>query len=319
MWISKALLAWKSLGWLGESRLMQKGIRIDREPELRNPRLIMAWPDVGHVGLRVVDYLKNKLGAEPFARIEPHDFSVVPWISVREGLIDRLELMKNDFFYWKDPKGGDDLIIFKSEQPTTKTYDYVGLVLDVASMFGVNRLYMAGSFGATGISHSEEPLVLAVVNHPDLKGFLEGYDVKLYPEYKGVGNIHSSFLWFARERNIEAVSLWSPMPYYVARLPFPWSNYPKCSLAIAEKLVAMEKIEVDTGDLAAFARQTETEMAKVYGELYEESKKEFSYPSADVLPTYTDDGCGADKRRRSERDDKRHRGFLWEGETLTGR
>ncbi len=270
---------------------MHKAINLYKQPELRNPILIMAWPDTGHVGLRVVDYLKNKLGAERFGRIEPYDFSLVPWISVKEGLIERLELMKNEFYYWKDPKTEKDLIMFRSEQPTIKPYEYVGLVLDVASQFGVKRLYMAGSFGAMGITHAEEALVLGVMNHPDLRGFLESHDIKLYPEYTGIGNIHSSFLWFARERNIEAVSLWSPMPYYIARLPLPWSNYPKCSLAILEKFVEMESIEIDTRELEASARQTETEMGKTYDELYEQAKKELAYPTVELPPAYTEDAA----------------------------
>ncbi len=268
---------------------MEKAINLYKKPELSNPRLIMAWPDAGQVGLRVVDYIKNKLRAEKFGRIEPHDFSSVPWISVKDGLIEKLDLMKNEFYYWKDTKGENDLVIYRSEQPTTKTYEYVGLVLDVACQLGVKRLYMAGSFGATGMSHSEEPLVLAVINHPSLREPLEKCDIKLYPEYKGIGNLHASFLWFARDRGIEAVSLWSPVPYYIARLPFPWSNYPKCSVAILKKLIQLEHIEVDTGELEAFVRQTGTEMGKVYDELYEEAKKEFTYPTAELPPAYPDD------------------------------
>jgi proteasome assembly chaperone (PAC2) family protein len=271
---------------------MREGITLYGQPELTNPRLIMAWPDTGHVGLRVVDYLKNKLRAKGFARIEPYDFSVVPWVSVKEGLIEKLELMKNEFYYWQDSGGGDDLIIFRSEQPSIRTYDYVGLVLDIACQFGVKRLYTAGSFGATGIVHSEEPMVLGVVNQPDLRELAESHDVKLYPEYKGIGNVHSSFLWFAKERNIEAISLWSPMPYYVARLPFPWSNYPKCSLAILEKIAAMEKIEIDTGELAAFAGQTETEMKKIYDDLLEAAKSDFVHPAAELPTSYADDTTG---------------------------
>jgi proteasome assembly chaperone (PAC2) family protein len=270
---------------------MPKDVNLYKKPDLRNPRLIMAWPDIGHVGLRVVDYLKNQLGTQKFGRIEPYEFSLVPWISVKEGLIEKLELMKNEFYYWKDPQGGSDLIIFKSDQPATKTYDYVGLVLDVASQFGVKRLYMAGAFGATGVTHSEEPLVFGVVNYPDLREFVESHDIKLYPEYQGIGNIQSSFLWFARDRNIEAISLWAPMPYYIARLPLPWSNYPKCSLAILQRLIKMENIPVGTTELETLARQTETEMGKIYDELYEEAKKEFAYPTAELPPAYTDDAA----------------------------
>jgi proteasome assembly chaperone (PAC2) family protein len=266
---------------------MQKAIKLYKEPQLKKPRLIMAWPDTGYVGLRVIDYLKNKLEAKEFGRIEPYDFSLMPWVSVKDGVIEALELMRNGFYYWRNRrKTRSDLIIFKSEQPTAKLYEYVGLVLDVAGQFGVKRLYMAGAFGAMGVTHSEKPPVFGVANQAGLKEFLENYGVRLYPEYKGMGNIHSLTQWLAKERNIEAISLWSPVPHYIARLPFPWSNYPQSSLAILEKLAEMEDIEIDTGELEAFAKRTETEMEKAYDELYEEATKELAYPTAEQPTIY---------------------------------
>jgi proteasome assembly chaperone (PAC2) family protein len=266
---------------------MQKAIILYKEPQLKNPRLIMAWPDTGYVGLRVIDYLKNKLGAKEFGMIEPYDFSSMPWVSVKDGVIEALELMRNGFYYWRSRrKTGSDLIIFKSEQPMAKLYEYVGLVLEVAGQFGVKRLYMAGAFGAVGVTHSEKPPVFGVTNQPDLKEFLENHGVKLYPEYKGMGNIHSLTQWLAKERDIEAISLWSPVPHYIARLPFPWSNYPQSSLTILEKLAEMEDIEIDTGELEAFAKRTETEMGKAYDELYEEAAKEFAYPTVEQPTIY---------------------------------
>ena len=265
---------------------MHRAIKLYKEPELRNPRLIMGWPDTGYVGLRVIDYLKNKLEAEEFGKIEPYDFSSAPWISVQEGVLEALELMRNGFYCWENRQTDHDLIIFKSEQPAAKPYEYIGLVLDVARHFRVSRIYIVGGFAAVGVTHSEKPPVLAVVNHPSLKEFPKVHQVKLYQEYKGIGNIHSLALWIAGERNIEGISLWAPIPHYIARLPFPWSNYPQSSLAILEKLTQMEDIELDTGELEAFANRTEKEMEEIYSQLYKEAEKEFVYPAAEQPAIY---------------------------------
>lgn len=268
---------------------MDETIRLFKRPHLNNARLVMAWPDAGHVGLRVVDHLKRKMKAERLGRIEPYEFSLYPWISVKDGVIERLELMKNQFYYWQDPSMERDVVIYKSEQPAARHHEYVGLVLDLACELGVKRIYMAGSFGATGVSHEEEAAVLGVANYPNLVGLMESNGIKPYPEYKGVGNLQSSFLWFARERSIEAISLWSPMPYYIARLPFPWSSYPKCSLAILKKIVEMEGLDVGTGEIAALVRRTDKEMGKMYEELWEQAKKEFPYQAMEGLPSLADD------------------------------
>ncbi len=255
-------------------------IELQEYPQLKNPRMIIAWPDTGHVGIRVIDYFRNKLEAKKFGQVLPYNFALVPWISVKDGLIETAQFMRNEFYYWKNEQGDHDLVLLKSEQPTSMTYEYVNSVLDVVEQLGVKRIYLAGSFGATGIDHTEPAMVLGVVNRPYLREFLKDHDVKAYPEYKGVGNIHSTLLWFARERTIEAVSLWSPMPYYIARLPFPWSNYPKCSVSIVEKISAMENIQIDVTELKSLVEQTEREMRKVYEELREEAGREVGISSS---------------------------------------
>ena len=269
---------------------MSSEFTLSSEPDLRDPSLIIGLPDVGYVGLRVVDFLKSRLGAEEFGHIEPQRFSTVPWVSVKNGVIEDLELLRNGFSFWKNTAGGNDLVVFKSEQPTARPYEYVETILDVAQHVGVKRVYIVGSFGAVGVTHVEPPAVLGVVNMPYLAELLVESGVQPYPQYKGIGTIHSSFLWFAKQRRLEALGLWSPMPHYIARLPFPWSNYPRASLCIIEKLNAMEGLRVDTRELESLAKRTEDEMSKIYDQLHEEAQNELVYPSGEQTTAYSDQG-----------------------------
>lgn len=255
-------------------------LEVREHPDLKEPRMIMAWPDTGHVGLRVIDYARQKLGARRFGRFRPQSFSLIPWVSVKDGVVENVRYMKNEFYYWKNPGGEHDLVLLKSEQPISRTFEYVTSVLDMAEKLQVKRIYMAGSFGATGLDHLESPMVLGVANDPALRAVMDEHDIKPYPEYKGVGNLQSTFQWFARKKGIDALSLWAPMPYYIARLPFPWSNYPKCAIAILEKLGLLEGLEIDMSDLKTLVRQTEMEMRKVYDELQDEARKESAFPSS---------------------------------------
>jgi proteasome assembly chaperone (PAC2) family protein len=256
------------------------------EPKLRNPRLIIGLPDTGYVGLRVIDYLTTKLEADEFGRIEPREFSSIPWVSVKDGVIEEMEPLRNRFYYWKSPDAGNDLVLFKSEQPTAKHYEYAETVLDVAHQIGVKRIYVVGSFGAFGISHLDPPPVLGVVNSPPQKQLLQDYGIEPYPEYKGIGSIHSLLLWFAKARDMEAVGLWAPIPHYIATLPLPWSSYPRSAERLLAKLTSIERIPVNVGDLEALARLTEGEMAKIYDQLYEESKTEPAHPSGEQSRVY---------------------------------
>lgn len=263
-----------------------------RDLNLRNPRLIIGLPDLGYVGLRVIDYLKSKLGAEELGRIEPQKFSTMPWISVRNGVIEDLELLRNGLHFWMNKSGGNDLVIFRSEQPTARPYEYVEAVLDVAQRVGVKRIYIVGSFGAVGTTHQEPPSALGVVNMPRLTQILVASGVDPYPEYKGIGSIHSSFLWFAKARGLEAIGLWSPIPHYIARLPFPWSNYPRASLCLLQKLNSMEGLGVDEGELEVLAKRTDDEMGQIYDQLHEEARNELVYPSAEQRTAYPEEGLG---------------------------
>ncbi len=261
---------------------------LHKEPNLRNPRMIIGLPDVGYVGLRVIDYLKGKLGAEEFGHIAPHGFSTVPWVSVKNGVIENLELLRNGFHFWRNTGGGDDVVLFRSEQPTARPYEYVEAILEVAERVGVKRMYIIGSFGAAGITHLEPCSALGVVNMPHLTETLTKSGVEPYPEYKGIGTIHSSFLWFAKARRLEALGLWAPMPHYIARLPFPWSNYPRASLCLVQKLNAMEGLGVDTAELESLAKRTEDEMGKIYDQLHEEAKNELVYPSGEQPAAFSE-------------------------------
>ncbi len=266
---------------------------LSKEPNLRNPRLIIGLPDVGYVGLRVIDYLKGKLGAEEFGHIAPHRFSTVPWVSVKDGVIENLELLRNSFHFWKNTGGGNDLVLFRSEQPTARPYEYVEAILEVAERLGVKRMYIVGSFGAAGITHLEPPSALGVVNQSHLTQLLTGSGVEPYPEYKGIGTIHSSFLWFAKAKKLEALGLWAPMPHYIARLPFPWSNYPRASLFLVDRLNAIEGLTVETGDLERLAKRTEDEMGKIYDQLHEEAKNELVYPPGEQPAAFSEQDTSA--------------------------
>ena len=83
---------------------MKSPVRIHKRPRLRNPYLIVGWEDAGLVGINAVDYLTDKLGAEEFAEIEPHDFSLLPYIRIKGGVLQEIEYPKNSFYYWKNKK-----------------------------------------------------------------------------------------------------------------------------------------------------------------------------------------------------------------------
>ena len=103
---------------------MQNGrqlLKIHAHPDLSEPFLIAAGPGTANVGLRTASYLRERLGAELLAEIEPGDFFTPPYsFTFRDGLIDitLIELgedaPQNRLYYWKSGKAHD--IIFFTEE-----------------------------------------------------------------------------------------------------------------------------------------------------------------------------------------------------------
>ena len=155
-------------------------LKIHREPVLKNPRLVLSWGCIGQVGIDAVTYLRDKLGAQEFAHIEPYDF-FTPAIEVENGLVSGLELPQSRFYSWEN-SDGDDLILFVGDRELPQgRYEYANLLLEVGQRFRVPRIYTICAFPSP-ISHTAEPKVFGVVNDAKLVPYLEQYPVTMIQE-----------------------------------------------------------------------------------------------------------------------------------------
>lgn len=228
---------------------MKSPIKIHKRPRLRNPYLIIGWEDAGLVGINAIDYLTDKLGAEEFAEIEPHDFSLLPYIRIKGGVLQEIEYPKNSFYYWKNKKSTGDLILLGSRPPALHHHEMANLILDVAELFNVKRIYTVGGIHAN-IAHTGRPRVTAIINNPELKKYVTNYRVSLGRDYEGPTNMNGLILGNAKQRNIDGISLWGRVPSYIAEI----SN-PRVSYAVLRILTTMLDIEIDFGEIEAEARQ----------------------------------------------------------------
>ncbi|MFQ5924871.1 MAG: PAC2 family protein [Dehalococcoidia bacterium] len=228
-------------------------IRLYREPALRDPSFIAAWPGMGEVAIIAAKHLRDELGAEEFGRIEPYDFFDLGAIFVRDHIIEEPEFPESKF-YFCEGVGGKDLIIFIGEaQPLVKGYRFANLVLDVAKRLRSKRVYTFAA--APGhIHHTRRPKVLGVTTHPSLIEELKSNDV--IP--MGVGSIsglNGLLLGVAKERNMEGICLLGEMPVYITQMPNPRS-----SKAVLEALTKFLAIEVDLSELDNWASNAEAEI-----------------------------------------------------------
>jgi len=135
-------------------------IKLQKEPKLKSPHMVAAWPGMGNVALKAATYLKQKLKAEEFGEIEPAGFFHPVGASIKGNVIEIPRFPKSKFYYWIDRRSLHDLLIFLGEaQPSLeKEYEFACEILDLAGKFGVERVYTFAAMPSV-MEHTNEPKV----------------------------------------------------------------------------------------------------------------------------------------------------------------
>jgi proteasome assembly chaperone (PAC2) family protein len=194
-------------------------ITICHEPELHQSSLVLGWSeDAGDLGRKVTDYLNLKLKGQEFAEVEPEDFFPMGGVAIKDNVAGFPESK-----FYACPE--HELVIFQTGSPLTEWYKFLNSILDVAERHcRVRELYVLGamiSFSA----HTAPRQLIAVVNSTEMKEVLRQYDLNRDMDYQTQPGerptLNSFLLWLAKERNIPGVSVWVPIPFYLAAMEDP--------------------------------------------------------------------------------------------------
>lgn len=190
-----------------------QAFKVYGKKELQNSSLIVGWSeDAANLGTKVIDYLNKKLSTEELGEIEPMDFFPLGGVAVENDIAQFPESK----FYCSCEK---NLVILKSNAPRAEWHKFLNSVLDVAEHYcHVKELYTIG--GMVSLSaHTTPRELLAVSNLPQMRNALGQYHLDRGMDYEtppGQRPTLSSFLlWVAKNRDIPAVSLWVPIPFYL--------------------------------------------------------------------------------------------------------
>ncbi|NJF25500.1 proteasome assembly chaperone family protein [Thermococcus sp. Bubb.Bath] len=231
-------------------------------PQLKDPVFIEGLPGIGLVGKLAADHLIQELGAVKFAELySPH---FMHQVLIKKGSI--VELMKNEFYYWKNPdENGRDLIIITGDQQVPPTdslghYEVIGKMLDLVQELGVREIITMGGYQVPELQG--EPKVLAAVTHEELvehyKEKLEGCSVEVtWREDEGGAIVGAAglLLGMGKLRSMYGISLlWESLGYIVD---------PKAAKAVLSAVAKILGIEIDMKALDERAKETEEILQKV--------------------------------------------------------
>src|SRR4051812_49418135 len=267
-------------------------------PSLRDPIIVCAfkgWNDAGESASAGVQFLCESFGANPLASIDPEDFydftAVRPTVRLVEGRSRAIDWPENSFQAAHVPAAERDLIMLSGVEPSLRWKAFCGHVLEVAEATGAKMIVTLGALLAD-VPHSRP---VGITGLASAEGLVErlGFERTNYEGPTGVvGVLHAT----CANAGMDSVSLWAPVPHYVAATPNP-----KAALALVRGFEGIAGIVVDATtletasedydrqvtaavatdpDVRAFVERLE-EMADEMSE--EEGPLEQQLPSGDVI------------------------------------
>jgi len=195
-------------------------------PQLIAPYIMVGmngWLNAGEISTGSIDYLRLKLGARKFAYIETQGFYIYqipssspeltmrPHAQIKDGLVMKLDIPQNDFFFWKS--GSDhDLILFLGVEPNLGWPEYCQIILDMARQFHAPRIYFLGAV-FDQVPHTRETRIHASVSHPRLKDELKTF--AQFTNYEGPCSFTTMLLSMGYKQEIEVAGISARTPLYI--------------------------------------------------------------------------------------------------------
>ena len=250
--------------------------------KLNDPILIAAWPGMGHVAVTACYYLIAKLKMEFRAEYHTSDLFDVDHVVIDSGLVQPFRYPKNQFFVWRNPNGGNDLLIFIGEaQPPHGQYNFCRKLIDYAQSEGVSKIFTFASMATPSQLEDESRVIGATTDSETLHLFVR-HDVGLLNN-GSISGMNGIFLGVAAERKLPGGCLLGEIPQVFANVP-----YPKASLAVLNVFSKIIEIEIDTAELSVEAEKMQQHLTDVMSQLRRLEQGEKS-ELGDIEETYIPD------------------------------
>jgi len=170
---------------------------------------------MSNLGRKATGYLNRKLKGQEFAEIGPEDFFSLGGVAIEGNLA---QFPESKFYACQK----HELVVFQSGSPGAEWYKFLNSVLDVAEHHcRVIELYTIEAMVSFS-AHTAPRELLAVVNSAEMKEVLSPYELTRDLDYQTPPGerptLNAFLLWMAKERNIPGVSLWVPIPFYLAAM-----------------------------------------------------------------------------------------------------
>jgi hypothetical protein len=222
---------------------------VDKKPKLNNPLLIEGLPGIGNVGKLAVEHLIDSINAKKFAELYSKDFPPQVFINP-DGTI---ELVKNEFYFWKSKKKNQkDLILLTGDYQGLSSqgqYELVEKILDIAQEFGVKEIFTLGGYG---LGHDiTEPKVLCATTDKHLVKIMKKHGAIFKKNEPGGGIVGASglLLGLGKLRGLQGTCFMGETPGYLVD--------PKSAKAVLNILMKITNVDINLSALEKKAKEIE--------------------------------------------------------------
>lgn len=239
-------------------RKSEKVIVIAKKVKPKNPILIAAWPGMGHVAVKAASFLKEKLQAQLFAKLDSKEFFYQNDVTVNNSIIQLSGFPDGKFYYWENKFGKNDLVIFLSElqPPPEKAVSYAQAIIDFAASLKVKTIFTFAAM-LSSIEHTQMPKAWFAVTHQRLIAEFQGIDIR--PLESGqVSGLNGMFLGITKKNKIEGACLLGEIPFYAVQIENPRSAW-----VVLNALSKFLDIKLDLNELSLAGKVMEEEITKL--------------------------------------------------------
>ncbi len=261
--------------------------------DLARPVMVAAfegWNDAAEAASGAVRWLEHRWDASRIARVDPDEYfdfqSVRPQVELVDGVIRELQWPDNECYAAHASGAERDVVLLEGTEPNFRWRRFCDELLTVFEDTGCEMMVTLGALLAD-VPHTRPVRVTGTAGDDRLAAEL-GLERSRYEGPTGiVGVLHDT----CRRRGIPSVSLWAPVPHYVANPPNPLAT-----LALLDSVGQVLGAPPETSELAtatevwrkrvdeAVAEDDETETyVRQLEERYDEEVQEVDLPTGDDL------------------------------------
>lgn len=226
-------------------------LRWESRPRLHDPVLVAAftgWNDAADAASDALGWLSGRYGGERFASLDADeylDFQVVrPTVELTDGVTRNIRWPQIRFdAAITDAPGGPDLVLCSGPEPNLHWRGICADVLTVVRETGCRSAVTLGALLADSPHTRPVRCTGAATDAADMDRLELSRS-----HYEGptgiVGVLHDA----CRAAGVHSVSMWAPVPHYVATPPNP-----PATRALLERVAAFSGLELDLRELGVSA------------------------------------------------------------------